>query len=416
MPKVTTENSDHKEPEVSNSASVSKEKTINTVTSKANNNGNEPFVTNPAAPLKSTNDTQEKKTEITKPESKIKRASAGGTLLPPMFSSNATFSNEAFIAEEYNADESSEIVTLRAIPYRNYILTTNASEAREINYTIRELPIYNDELIYKSASNESSWAVALNATPLISYRSLGTVSSENVYSADITSNYEQNYTNEKPLLSYSTGIDLSYRISSRWGIRSGIYISQIGQISEDVSLMDYQSFDSQESGYFNLNTSAGNIRVEGTTSDLAKNYLNDSDHTDIPSYLGEIQLNERNTGIDADFIQAFSFYEIPMLVSYKLIDKKLSMNLSGGFSANILYSNKTFVKESTGRQELDGETQNVKNTGYNGIVGFGFEYPLISKLNFNLQPTFRYSISPINDEGNVHPYSFGVYTGVIYSF
>jgi hypothetical protein len=366
--------------------------------------GNKPGKTNQSKTTKST-------------ESKVKKVSAGGTLLPPMFSSEATYASTPAVYQEPEQNNQEALLAddLAFIPVKSAFITNKTIE-HDIIYTLRELPMYPDKAEYSTEKVASVWSVGLDASPLVSYRSVGAVNSDYAYTADITSNYEADYSNEKPLVAYATGVNVAYNFSSRWQIQSGVYFSEIGQISENVNVFDYQSFDSRSEDSYNVNTSAGNIRIAGSTSELSKSHLDGAAIVNEPTYAGEEIALVSSNSIFADFIQTFSYYEIPMVVNYKLIDKKLSMNLSGGMSANIMYANKAYVKEGTDRTELDGETEDIKNLSYNGIIGFGFEYPLISKLNFNLQPTFRYSLNPLNESGNVHPYSFGVFTGIKYSF
>ena len=92
------------------------------------------------------------------------------------------------------------------------------------------------------------------------------------------------------------------------------------------------------------------------------------------------------------------------------------MNVSGGLSANFLYDNSTYIVNEGSRYDLDAESGDLKNMNYSGVVGLGLEYPIITKLRINLQPTFRYSLNSINNSGTVYPYSFGVYTGLKYNF
>lgn len=345
----------------------------------------------------------------------VKKASAEGTLLPPMFSSGATY--DPTQPYQPNAEETQKVsnnIDLAYMQNKSGIIDQDLNQQKDINYAIRQLPVYIEEAYVAEDTDSKEWSVGLSATPLVSYRMVGSVNSDYVYSADITTNYEQDYSNERPLMSYSTGVNVGYKVSKRWHIQSGIYFSEIGFVSENVNVFDYQSLDSPNETTYNLNTSAGNVRIVGTTTDLVE-IINQTDAVNQPLYIGG-EVSVIQSSVVADFIQTFSYYEIPMVVNYKLIDRKLSMNLSGGMSANILSGNKTYVKNDAERKELDGEAQDLKNASYNGIVGFGFEYPLVAKLNFNLQPTFRYSLSPLSETGNVHPYSFGVYTGIKYVF
>ncbi|PKP09735.1 MAG: hypothetical protein CVU09_10575 [Bacteroidetes bacterium HGW-Bacteroidetes-4] len=369
-------------------------------------------------PVKTTDVSVEPK----KTESNIKKASTGGTLLPPMFSSGAEYSAYSPVEESkvntepIAMDGTSDLATLQAIPAIESRLIQPKADSRVLKYSLQSLAVYNDDYLIQNKKNENPWAVSLNASPLLSYRSVGESNADYVYAAEVTSNYEQEYKNEKPLMAYSVGVDVSYKMTGRWSVQSGVYYSEIGQRSDNVTVYDFQSFGSSDQSSYQVNTSVGNVRINGNTSELVNSSSSDGLIINIPVYTDGTETFVRSSGVEVDFVQVFSFYEIPMMVRYLLIDRKLSLNLSGGISTNILQGNKAYVIDDNKRQTLDGETETVKSMGYNGLLGFGIEYPLVSRLNFNLQPTFRYALSPMNDAGTVHPYSFGIYTGIKYSF
>jgi hypothetical protein len=48
----------------------------------------------------------------------------------------------------------------------------------------------------------------------------------------------------------------------------------------------------------------------------------------------------------------------------------------------------------------------------------GMEYNISGKLSLNLEPTFRYYLNPFSVTTGtfIHPYSFGIFSGVMYKF
>jgi hypothetical protein len=48
----------------------------------------------------------------------------------------------------------------------------------------------------------------------------------------------------------------------------------------------------------------------------------------------------------------------------------------------------------------------------------GMEYSFTKNLSLNLEPTFRYYLNPFSGtEGStIHPYSFGLFSGISYKF
>ena len=69
-------------------------------------------------------------------------------------------------------------------------------------------------------------------------------------------------------------------------------------------------------------------------------------------------------------------------------------------------------------QTITEQPENINKINYSGSLGIGFDYPITSSVLFNLEPIFKYYLSPINKitESKVHPYTFGIMAGVRYSF
>lgn len=384
---------DTKQPQKELTAKENKE-----LTAKENNKKN-----------KKTSKQQQREVNI-KTKNKVK---SEGTLLPPMFAEQNNYES----AEENTVVLTGKSENLALIEKQKFDLAL-ALEERDLKYELRELPMYSsyDETVL--SNDYSKWSVGVNATPLVSYREVNGVDKSVLTEADILSNYEQQYQNEKPLVSYSAGVDVNYNITKRLKVQSGLYYSEIGQISQDVNINQspiYYNADGEQ--YYSVNTSVGNVSVKGSQNQLVNQF------TDTKTPPGvEVPGRETvdNSSLEPDlqtnFVQSFEYYEIPMVLNYKVIDRKLGLNMAGGISANILYQNKTFVEENGDRYILDGQSENINDVGYNGIIGLAFDYPILSKLYFNFQPTFKYGLSSISKENQVHPYSFGVYTGLRYNF
>jgi hypothetical protein len=89
--------------------------------------------------------------------------------------------------------------------------------------------------------------------------------------------------------------------------------------------------------------------------------------------------------------------------------------LSGGLSPGILVNNRSYFNVD-GEKVQTGYTQNIKPVIYNSVMGLGIEYSITTKLFINLDPLFKYSLSPINSNSGIkyHPYSVSWFTGITY--
>jgi len=358
----------------------------------------------------------ESENPVAEPSGKVKKVNSAGTLLPPMFGDYNDYNTEETIAYKEVEDSNNSLKTMELKP----LDASKMEKSRDLNYDKRQLGVVSEyTLMTIDEKKVSSWSVGVAAAPLLSYRDVAVVSSENLKNADVYSSYEQNYSNEKPLMSYSAGMNVNYKVAKRWRIQSGLYFSEMGQVSENVSIDEQQMNIVSGNNSYSINTSTGNIDVQGSPNELIVKFSR-------PARVeGDYALNgpsensnyeKSNTGIETSFVQTYEFYEVPVVANYTIVDRKLSMNVNGGVSANILYANKAYVENDGDRYELDAESEDLKNMNYSGVFGFGIEYPIISKLKLNLNPTFRYALSSINTSGTVYPYSFAIYTGLRYSF
>jgi opacity protein-like surface antigen len=98
------------------------------------------------------------------------------------------------------------------------------------------------------------------------------------------------------------------------------------------------------------------------------------------------------------------------------VDKTLDFNIVGGISSNLLVSNT--VSAGTGVKYQVGETQGLNNITFSSSLGMGMEYNFSDKLSLNLEPTFRYYFNPFGSITgiNIHPVSFGIFSGFSYRF
>jgi len=112
-----------------------------------------------------------------------------------------------------------------------------------------------------------------------------------------------------------------------------------------------------------------------------------------------------------------SYLEIPLMMKYKLIDRKVDINMLGGLSYGILIGNTSYIN-SGGLKYTIGHTEGLSPVTFSSSVGMGMEYKLTTNISFNLEPVLRYYITPLGGitGSMVHPYSFGILSGIFYNF
>lgn len=254
----------------------------------------------------------------------------------------------------------------------------------------------NDEI---KVPAPTKWSVGGQLAPMYSYRMIevvkipeGTELNEDFYNSV-----------EDGIATISTGLNVNYAFNENLALQTGFYFSKIGQSNSDVPI-----FNEPNSQYLmQMNSSAGNIIINPSKfeSQIDIEPANPKDST-TGSY-----------AVNSTLYQNFSYIEIPLVMKYNLIDRKVGLNLRGGLSPGIMVGNNSYFAEE-GDKISSGITQDVNQVIYNGLVGFGVDFKLSKTLIFNLEPTLKYSLFSITSGEFVkmHPYSISCFTGISYKF
>ncbi len=254
------------------------------------------------------------------------------------------------------------------------------------------------DLELSKASEDSPWIIGGRISPVYSYRSLGgdfyTTPDEKVDA----SFFDQN---EEGITTIAGGISLDYQFNSRLSLGSGLFISRIGQQNNNVLAYNDPDF----SNMYKLASSTGSVSINPAKFENAIQQPIAIAKDSLP---GDYIINGR-------FVQNLDYLEIPFVLKYKVIESKLSLQLMGGLSPGILVNNRSYF-QLDGEKLQTGTTENIDPFIYNSIVGFGLSYALSEKLSFNMEPSFKYALSPVNNTAgiNYHPYSFSWFTGISY--
>jgi len=221
---------------------------------------------------------------------------------------------------------------------------------------------------------------------------------------------------EKSRPAYSTGVSVGYRISDRLTIQSGIGLASIGQTINDVNVYaGLSDFYAVKSSYLYSVETASGLILAGNT-DL---YLTDS--KDRVSTLIQGNMADPSkyklTQVGSDIQQVFRYLELPVMLRYKLIDRKFGLNLSGGVAYGLLVDNAAYTGEGSELIRV-GHTEGVSMHNLSSQLGLGMEYNISKKITFNLEPLVRYYVTPLSDiSGSLYkPYSLGFWSGFSFKF
>jgi hypothetical protein len=239
------------------------------------------------------------------------------------------------------------------------------------------------------------WDVTPNFAPVY-YNSLGEGSSIDPSFADNAQSGDVNF---------SYGVQVSYNITDRLSLRSGVSNVDVsyatggvelgtGPVSQALSSINY-----------------GGRQVVLTAFDSGT-LMNASGENGDPFS----NITPKSTSGDVELIQNISYFEVPLELKYAVLNKKFGVNLIGGFSTLFLGNNDITAQASNFSETL-GEANNLSSVSFSTNVGIGFDYKISRKFKFNIEPMFKYQLNPYTDSSvNFRPYYLGVYTGLSFKF
>ncbi len=200
--------------------------------------------------------------------------------------------------------------------------------------------------------------------------------------------------------SISYGLKVNYKISDKFSLQSGINTLELGYSTENVAALISSSLLTGSNT--NVNTNIEGVSVAAISTANLQN-------SDISG-----QRSSFDTSGNLD--QTLGYVEIPLEIKYNLLEKKLGVNVIGGFSTYFLYENKVSIT-SFGKTSRLGEASNINSLNFSGNLGVDFDYNISKKLYINISPMFKYQFNTFSkNSGGFKPYYLGVYTGLNFRF
>ncbi len=211
-------------------------------------------------------------------------------------------------------------------------------------------------------------------------------------------------TDSKSENTFSAGMVAAYQINERLSVKSGIIYSKIKQSTSNIPsmLLTANNFYSGSSNPAMQDMLAGSAFLSKVT----------------PINLDQLNaMNPPKPFSTSDIKQTIGYVEIPVTATYKIIDRKIDLGLSGGVSANVLVGNNASLNEN-GIRIASGETANLRDMVYSGTAGIELSYDINDKISVTVEPRVKRYINSIskNEAINFKPYQVGVYTGISYKF
>ena len=193
------------------------------------------------------------------------------------------------------------------------------------------------------------------------------------------------------------GIGVHYAITKKIALRTGINKFALGYNTNNVTYSSGLS-----------TTSLAN--VDYTTNAMVELRTSASGNS-LMTF--EKNLQKTSTGT---INQKMGYYEVPLEISYAIVDKKIGISLIGGFSTLFLDENKVSLISSDTNLKL-GEANNLNAMHFSSNIGLGFKYNFVKSFQLNFEPMVKYQLNTFsNNSGTTKPILIGLYSGISYRF
>jgi hypothetical protein len=307
-----------------------------------------------------------------------------------------TESNNLMISQESN----SNLSNLNSFEQNKSISNTTIETDETINKTTDSIKIAVaktnalEELLKEKESKSvaerklNKWQISSNVAPIY----FSSISKGSPLDNTLAANEKSYSANNQ-----SYGVGLNYVLNKKLKIRTGINILTVDYNTNGISYY-YQSA-SVTGKLTNLNpNAAGSSIIIESLNNVNRPFT---------------KIGDRAVG---SLNQKLGYIEMPLELSYKILNKKLGIDFIGGMSTMVLNKNEIYLQSSNLNLKI-GEASNLNSLHFSGNLGLGFKYNILKQLEAHLEPAFKYQFNTFsNDAGNFKPYVFGVYSGVNFSF
>lgn len=247
-----------------------------------------------------------------------------------------------------------------------------------------------EEKIKKKEVKTKKWQISSTVAPVF----FGSTSNNSPVDSKLDNN------SKKYLNSVSYGIGVNYNLTKKLIIRSAVNKLNLSYQTNDVVFRDNTSPVSS----LNAVTATSNIL-------FVPSPINNLDVSTTSGFIPPPPQNKVGS-----LAQAFDYYEVPLELSYAIIDKKIKVNLITGLSTLFLSNNNVALNSAEINQTI-GEANNISKLNFSTNVGLGINHNFYQSFFINFDAVFKYQLNTFNgNANNFNPYIIGLYSGVGYQF
>lgn len=289
-----------------------------------------------------------------------------------------------------NNTTSTAVVAVEDIKMDTITLATVTMEENPMEKLLREKEI--NKKVADEKEKWSKWAVNSYVSPIF----FNSFTNGSPLSEEFASN-EKTFNN-----STSYGVGVAYNINKRLTVKTGISNLNLDFDTENIAF--YSTFEDQSKI---ANT---NIERNANSKYLAIKHEKEVSKNAVENQIIQISQNSGNLN------QRTQYIEVPLELSYAILNKKFGVAIRGGMSTLFLTENEISIQATDGNMQI-GKASNLNDVHFSSNVGLGFSYLFMKNFQLNVEPTLKYQINTFNKNSeDFTPYVIGVNTGISYKF
>ena len=289
-------------------------------------------------------------------------------------------------------DINSKMVTQETVKKENDTVPKNSVVSNVLEELLTE-----KESKLKLESKRNRWQLTSRVAPIF----LGSISNGSPIDSTLSKNSKSYNTN------VGFGIGVSYLVNKKLSVRTGL--NKVNMSYDTNDILFFSGIQAKMLTNVSPTASSAMLQIRSNTPN------NSTSNTQSESGLlpFENSFAHENSGY---LNQEIGYLEMPVEMTYSLLDKRFGVKIIGGFSTLFLQDNRiTIVSE--GRNTLLGEANNLNNIHFSTNLGLGIKYDFMKSFEFNIEPTVKYQLNTFTaNAGNFKPYIIGIYSGVSYKF
>jgi len=291
-------------------------------------------------------------------------------------------------------------------------------------FTASDKAIIEANLLAKNTTSETensgNWSVGVNASPVYRFNPAQATNKDASPSFDmvqnqVPSNYQTNI---------SGGFSFAYETGKRLDIISGVNYAEVAQNTGEIALsfLGHNWLNDRADMNFYAESPTNEIIASNSSNNLILNTQIGLANINLPVGASVASAKTLSSLVpDAtqnyDYKQQARYIEVPLLMHYHLIEKRLGLNLIGGINSNVLVANTVrLIDQNT--VVATGKIEGLRHVTWSSSLGMGMNYELTEHLNLNVEPTLKIQLNSLNSQSyfNARPYTFGLFSGVSYRF